>query len=89
MELIGSYHASGYTVEAYFPEQAAQDVWSIWVVRDGKVVGEFTTRIVVDCIYGMDHRVMVLLEAAAEAAIADVLRMEAHGEFTDEFAHAA
>ena len=88
MELIGSYHASGFTVEAYFPGPTAQDVWPIWVVRDGKVVGEFTTRIVVDCVYGMDHRVMVLLEAAAEAAIADVLRMEAH-ELSDEFAHAA
>jgi hypothetical protein len=89
MELIGSYHASGYTVEAYFPEQVAQDVWSIWVVRDDKVVGEFTTRIVMDSVYGMDHRVMVLLEAAAEAAIAEVVRREAHGEFKDEFAHAA
>lgn len=87
MDLIGSYHASGLTVEAYFPEPAAQDVWPIWVVRDGEVLGEFTTRIAVDSPYGIDHRVMVLLEAAAEAAIAQVLGDEARGR--DEFARAA
>lgn len=86
MDLIGSYRASGLTVEAYFPEPAAQDVWTIWVVRDGRVIEEFTTRIAVDSAYGMDHRVMVLLEAAAEAAIAEVLRTQ---EFVDEFARAA
>jgi len=89
MELIGSYHSSGFTVEAYFPEADAPATWTIWVVRDGKVVGEFTTWIVVDSVYGMDHRVMVLLEAAAEAAIEDVLRMEAYREFKDELANAA
>ncbi|MHB8446566.1 MAG: hypothetical protein ACYC7G_07560 [Rudaea sp.] len=87
MELIGSYHASGYTVEAYFPDQATQDVWPIWVVRDGKVVGEFTTRIVVHSVYGMDHHVMVLLEAAAEAAIEEVARRERG--YTEGFARAA
>lgn len=89
MELIGSYHASGYTVEAYFPEQDAPATWTIWVVRDRRVVEEFITRIGVDSVYGMDHRAMVLLEAAAEAAIKEVMHREAHGDFKDEFAHAA
>ena len=89
MELIGSYHASGYTVEAYFPAQDAPATWTIWVIRDGRVIEEFTTRIGVDSVYGMDHRAMVLLEAAAEAAIAEVLCRGARGGFKDDFAHAA
>lgn len=89
MDLIGSYCASGFTVEAYFPESDAPDAWTIWVLRDGKVVGEFTTWIAVDSVHGMDQRVMVLLEAAAEAAIAQVLGRKAHGALKDEFARAA
>jgi hypothetical protein len=77
MDLIGSYCASGFTVEAYFPERDAPDAWTIWVLRDGKVVGEFTTRIAVDSVYGLDRRVMGLLDAAAEAAIGEVMRKEA------------
>jgi len=89
MQLIGSYHASGFTVEAYFPENSSLDAWTIWVVRDGEVVGEFITRIAMDSVYGVDHRVMVLLEAAAEAAVKDAMSMEANGAFTDELASAA
>ena len=89
MELIGSYHSSGFTVEAYFPDPDAPAAWTIWVVRGGKVVGEFTTQIAVDSVCGIDDRVMGLLEAAAEAAIKDVMRMEARGEFKDELVHAA
>lgn len=88
MDLIGSYHASGFTVEAYFPESGT-DAFSIWVVKDGDVVGEFTTRIVVDSVHGMDQRVMGLLEAAAEAAITEVVRREANRGYTEELAHAA
>ena len=77
MDLIGSYCASGFTVEAYFPEQDAPDAWTIWVLKEGKVVGEFTTRIAVDSVYGVDQRVMGLLEAAAEAAIGEVMRKDA------------
>lgn len=77
MDLIGSYCASGFTVEAYFPEHDAPDAWTIWVLKDGKFVGEFTTRIAVDSVHGMDRRVMGLLEAAAEAAIGEVMRKEA------------
>jgi hypothetical protein len=88
MDLIGSYQASGYTVEAYFPE-SGMDAFSIWVVKDGDVVGEFTTRIVVDSVHGMDQRVMGLLEAAAEAAITEVVRREANRGYTEELAHAA
>ena len=77
MDLIGSNCASGFTVEAYFPESDAPDAWTIWVLRDGKVVGEFTTRIAVDSVYGVDQRVMGLLEAAAEAAIGKVMRKDA------------
>jgi len=40
-------------------------------------------------VYGIDHRVMVLLEVAAEAAIKDVVSTEANGELTDELASAA
>ena len=77
MDLIGSYCASGFTVEAYFPEHDAPDAWTIWVLKDGKVVKEFTTRIAVDSVHGMDQRVMGLLEAAAEAAIGEVMRRDA------------
>jgi len=77
MELIGSYHASGCTVEAYFPEHGAPDNWTIWVVKDGNVVGEFSARIAVDSVYGVNCQTMVLLEAAAEAAITEVMRMDA------------
>jgi len=88
MDLIGSYQASGYTVEAYFPENGT-DAFSIWVVKDGEVVGEFTTRIAVDSAHGMDERVMELLEAAAEAAVTEVVHREANCGFTEELAHAA
>ena len=88
MDLIGSYQASGYTVEAYFPE-SGMDAFSIWVVKDGDVVGEFTTRIVVDSAHGMDERVMGLLEAAAEAAVTEIVRREANRGYTEELAHAA
>ena len=77
MELIGSYYASGYTVEAYFPEQDAPDEWTIWVVKDGGVVGEFITRIEVNSVYGIDHQVLARLQAAAQAAVEEVLGMEA------------
>lgn len=88
MDLIGSYQACGYTVEAYFPE-SGMDAFSIWVVKDGDVVGEFTTRIVVDSVHGMDQRVMGLLEAAAEAAVTEFVRREANRGYTEELAHAA
>ena len=80
MDLIGSYGISGFTVEAYFPEPDALDTWTIWVVRDGKVVEEFTTRIAADSVYGVDHRVMQMLEAAAEAAVQQVMGREASGD---------
>lgn len=88
MDLIGSYQASGYTVEAYFPESGT-DAFSIWVVKEGEVVGEFTARIAVDSAHGMDERVMGLLEAAAEAAFTEVVRREANRGYTERFAHAA
>jgi len=80
MDLIGSYHAMGYTVEAYFPEQEAPDAWTLWVVKDGRVVGEFTTRIVVDSVYGMDRAAMQRLEVAAEAVAMEVMRRESAGD---------
>ena len=45
MELLGSYEANGYTIEAYFPERNDHDIWMFWVVRNGYTVGEFTPRI--------------------------------------------
>lgn len=76
MDLIGSYHAMGYTVEAYFPEQDASDAWTLWVIRDDRVVGEFTIRIVVDSVHGMDHITMQRLEVAAEIAVMEVMQWE-------------
>ncbi|MEO8801808.1 MAG: hypothetical protein ABI375_00455 [Rudaea sp.] len=77
MELIGSYHACGYTVEAYFPEHDAPDTWTIWVVRDGRVVRECTTRIAVDSVQGMDHLTMARIEGLAQEAVKEVMRREA------------
>ena len=76
MDLIGSYHALGYTVEAYFPAQDAPDAWTLWVIREGRVVGEFTIRMVVDSVYGMDQITMQRLEVEAEVAIREVAQRE-------------
>ena len=80
MDLLGSYEASGYTIEVYFPEGNDQDIWMFWVVRNGYTVGEFTARIPVQSVHGMDHATMRQLEAAADAALREVLRREASGE---------
>lgn len=76
--MIGSYHVAGFTVEAYFPEVDGSDKWTIAVVRDGQVVAEFVTRIATDSVYGMDYRTMALLDAAADAAVEQVLCEGAH-----------
>jgi hypothetical protein len=89
MDLIGRYTALGFTIEAYFPEPDAPDTVNIWVVRDGRVVDESTTRIAVDSVYGMDQYAMDRIEAAAEAAVQRVARREANSEFKEEFAVAA
>jgi hypothetical protein len=89
MELIGRYAALGFTVEAYFPEPDAPDTVNIWVVRDGKVVEESTTRLAVDSVYGMDQDAMDRIEAAAEAAVRRVARRETSSEHMEEFAQAA
>jgi hypothetical protein len=77
MDLIGSYCAQGYTVEAYFPEQDDPEAWKIWVIRDGNAVGEFTTRIAVDSVYGVNDLTMKRLKKAANAAVHEVVRREA------------
>ena len=77
MELIGSCETRGYTVEAYFPERGAEDIWVIWVVKDGKVVGESTTRVEVGSVYGRDEWTLGWLERVADAAVEAVLRKEA------------
>ncbi|GAA0719261.1 hypothetical protein [Dokdonella soli] len=82
MELIGSYHASGYTVEAYFPESGAPDVWTIWIVKDGQVVEACTARIAVNCVYGVDDQTMARLDAIATAAVTKVMRGEARSRCT-------
>lgn len=84
MDLIGSYHAMGYTVEAYFPEQDAPDAWTLWVIRDDRVVGKFTTRIVVDSVHGMDHITMQRLEVAAEIAVMEVTQWEFAGNVRED-----
>src|SRR5690348_12510919 len=34
MELIGTCECMGCTVEAYFPEPGAEDIWTIWVMME-------------------------------------------------------
>jgi hypothetical protein len=79
MDLLGSYQANGYTIEAYFPEDGDPDAWTLWVIRNGYTLGEFTARIPVHSVHGMDHATMEQLEAAADAAVREVLRREAFG----------
>jgi hypothetical protein len=60
-------------VEAYFPEPGAEDIWTIWVVMEGRVVAESTVRIEIGSAYGVDERVLRQLEQSAEAAVATYL----------------
>jgi hypothetical protein len=76
MELIGCYHAGPYTVEVYFPESGSE-MFSIWVLRDGEVIAEFTERVSVESAYGTDAWTLPQLEAIAEAAVMEVMRKEA------------
>lgn len=76
MELIGSCELMGYTVEAYFPEPGMEDIWTIWVVRDGHVVGEFTTRVEITSAYGVDVHALAQLDACANSALEAVLRRD-------------
>lgn len=74
MELIGSCEVMDYTVEAYFPEAGKEDVWTLWVVKDGRVVHEVELRMEVDSPYGVDHRVLAALERAAVRAVDATIR---------------
>lgn len=74
MELIGSYVWMNYSVEAYFPEPGMEDVWVIWVVKDGQVVHEAEVRAEVTTPYGIDHFVLAALERAAEQALKVAVR---------------
>lgn len=80
MELIGSYEYMGCTVEAYFPELGAEDIWTIWVVVDGQVVAESVRRIEVGSAYGVDEHVLRQLEQSAETAVETYLRTQAIDE---------
>lgn len=73
MELIGSCEVMEYTVEAYFPEAGKEDVWTLWVVKDGRVVHEAEIRMDVDSPYGIDHPVLAALERAAARAVEAVI----------------
>lgn len=79
MELIGSCEQMGYTVEAYFPEPGMEDIWTIWVVKDGRVVGEFETRIEVTSAYGIDGRALAELDAFAARVLDTIARRERQG----------
>ena len=81
MELIGSCEYMGCTVEAYFPEPGAEDIWTIWVVMDGRVVAESTLRIEVGSAYGMDERALRQLEQSAEVAVEAYLRAQVVDEY--------
>lgn len=73
MELIGSCEVMDYTVEAYFPEAGKEDVWTLWVVKDGRVVHEAEIRMDVESAYGIDHPVLAALERAAARAVEAVI----------------
>lgn len=73
MELIGSCEVMEYTVEAYFPEAGKEDVWTLWVVKDGRVVHEAEIRMDVESPYGIDHPVLAALERAATRAVEAVI----------------
>lgn len=76
MELIGSCEYMGCTVEAYFPEPGAEDIWTLWVVVDRRVVAESVLRIEVGSAYGVDKGTLLQLEQSAEAVIEAYLRMQ-------------
>lgn len=76
MELIGSCEYMGCTVEAYFPEPGAEDIWTLWVVMDGRVVAESALRIEVGSAYGVDEGALYQLEQSAEAAVEAYLRSQ-------------
>ncbi|MGH8112933.1 MAG: hypothetical protein ACREPL_13605 [Rhodanobacteraceae bacterium] len=76
MQLIGTCKTNGFTVEAYFPERGKEDIWSVWIVKDGRVVHEVTLRMEVASPYGFDHQVTTKLEYAATRAVAAALRKE-------------
>lgn len=80
MELIGSYEYMDCTVEAYFPEPGAEDIWTIWVMVQGRIVAESTLRIEVGSAYGVDERALRQLERSAEAAVEAYLRTQAVDE---------
>lgn len=69
MELIGSCEVMDYIVEAYFPEAGKEDVWTLWVVKDGRVIHEVEIRMDVESPYGIDHPVLAALERAANRAV--------------------
>lgn len=77
MELIGTCELKGFTVEAYFPEPGKEDVWTLWVVKGGRVVHEVELRMDVDSPYGIGHPVLAALERAAARAVEAVIGKEA------------
>lgn len=77
MELIGTCETLGFTVEAYFPERGKEEIWTLWVVKEGRVVHETTLRIDSTSPYGVDAHTLARLDAAADAAIRTVLRHRA------------
>lgn len=76
MELIGSCEYMGCTVEAYFPEPGAEDIWTLWVMVDGRIVAESVLRIEVGSAYGVDERALRQLEQSAEVAVEAYLRTQ-------------
>ena len=77
MELIGTCELNGFTVEAYFPERSKEDIWTLWVVKDGRVVHEVELRMGVESPYGIDQHALAALERASTHAVDAVLRKEA------------
>ena len=77
MELIGTCETFGFTVEAYFPEHGKEDLWTLWVVKDGRVVHEVGLRMDVESPYGIDAYLLARLDAAADTTVRAVLRRDA------------
>lgn len=69
MEMIGCCELLGYTVEAYFPERGKEDIWTLWVVKDGRVVHEEVVRYESGSPYGIDADVLAELDRVARRAV--------------------
>lgn len=69
MKLIGTFDVAEYTVEAYVPERGREDIWTFWVVREGRVVSEFTHGMTIGGTYGLCKDSLARLQLSAIEAV--------------------